>query len=165
MEETKTAETRERERREEHAERFEAERFETSESPEAKSSEISESSKAVETDTTEYGSSERETETATETAAETETEAETETQTQNSNSVQGNDADGGTDLRTEVMQEFYDTLTSSTTVQEYYTEMLGYADSINHTCTIVLNLCLAILLCAGIIAGSMIAHSFWSKFK
>ncbi|MCX4300337.1 MAG: hypothetical protein OSJ73_25580, partial [Lachnospiraceae bacterium] len=47
--------------------------------------------------------------------------------------------------------------------QEYYNTMLGYADSVNHCCTIVIGLCLAVLFCVGITCGSILAHSVWTK--
>lgn len=182
MEETKTAATekpeteeqeqqQETERKEQETEQAEkpetvksseAESFETvkgseiSESPETENNGISESS---ETATTEYETPEGETETVTETETETETERETK-------AAGGNDGqEGSTDARSDAMNEFYDALVPEVTQQEYYAEMLGYMDSINHTCTITLNLCLAILLCAGIVAGSMMAHTFWSRIR
>ncbi len=130
-------------------ERFETvESSEISESPETGNGGISESS---ETATTEYGTPE----------GETETEIATETEAAGGNDGQ---EDSG-DARSEAMSEFYDALAPDGAPQEYYAEMLGYADSVNHTCTVTLNVCLAILLCAGIAAGSILAHSVWSKFR
>ena len=156
----------EREEKSETAKSSETQSFETvkgsetSESPEAESSETSESS---ETATTEYSTSEEETSSKREKQSEGETETETKQQKTETGADSGREYGG--DAYTEAMQEFYDALTSDVSPQEYYAEMLGYADSINHTCTMVFNLCFAILLCAGIIAGSVIAHAFWSKFR
>lgn len=177
MEETRTAETQEREteKQEKQTENSEtvkgseAEGSETvkgsevSESSEAEGSEASESPEAA---TIEYGTSEGEDspEEERQTGTETGTEEETETETEE-DAYSGYESTEGESARNEAMSEFYSALAPDVTPQEYYAKMLGYADSINHVCTVTLSLCLAILLCAGIVAGSMIAHSFWSKFK
>ena len=136
---------------------------EASESSEAESSEISKSS---ETAKTEYSTSEESESVSKPQNENQDREKETDTATE-TESVQHSSKEqtDGENARAEAMSEFYSALESDMSAQEYYTEMLSYADSVNHTCTIILNLCFAILLCAGIAAGCLLAQSIWSKFR
>lgn len=102
---------------------------------------------------TETGSEpESEAKTGSEPETETETESEPESRTESGIQTGTGDAPAsGTDMQITGLENYCETMT-------------GYADSINHCCTIMIGLTLAILLCTGITCGCMIAHSVWSKF-
>lgn len=139
-----------------------AESSETSKSPE-KNIEVSESSGAV---TTEYSPSQKEeSEPVTEAESEYESKAETETETEQEMQIQCTCTD-----MSDALEELYTMLNEqlgedALAREQYYNDMLGYADSINHVCTITLDLCFALLLCVGITCGCMLAQGIWSKFR
>ena len=125
----------------------------------------------LETESVSESQSETEQELSTEQLSDTEQETETEQQTsvQDDTISDMNDSSIG-NARIDALEKMCSAINEQLQAddiqqQEYYNTMLGYADSINHTCTNVIALCLAILLCVGITAGCMLAHSIWEKFK